>query len=241
MNKKLALIALMAIAALVWGKPASGKSAVGSFKDSRDGRIYKTVKIGDQVWMAQNLNYGKAMRVTAKPTVGQKYCLDNVLENCEQRGGLYTWEMALQSCPKGWHLPTKAEWTKLVHNVTSICDNFESLEGECNGASVHESLLQAAKIDGVILGKDDFGFGASPSGDISLKHYDEDGRPVDSVKHFREPWYVAFWSSTTNDEDSTRADVFGFDVDGKNISTTDNYFGRLYKNINAIGVRCLKD
>lgn len=84
------------------------ESKRGTFVDERDGRVYKYTTIGDQVWMAQNLNYeGDSYDVVCKyPET-----------DCEKEGRIYTWRSANEVCPDGWHLPSKQEWIILVNNM----------------------------------------------------------------------------------------------------------------------------
>ncbi len=113
-------------------------SMAGTLKDSRDGQTYKTVQIGNQTWMAENLNY----------KAGESKCYDNKKSNCKKYGRLYTWDEALNACPSGWHLPSKEEFETLLSNV--------GFSGKQRGEN-----LRAASWEN---GADKFGFSALPAG-----------------------------------------------------------------------------
>lgn len=99
----------------------------GYLKDSRDSRIYRTVKVGSQVWMAQNLAFKR----------DTSWILRDSLELGERYGRLYQWASAMDTsavflkdvaeiqlpwrgaCPQGWHVPSDAEWSILVNQSDS--------------------------------------------------------------------------------------------------------------------------
>jgi uncharacterized protein (TIGR02145 family) len=109
----------------------SGFSCGDPLIDSRDGQSYATVQIGDQCWMAENLNVGTRINGSSNQTDNgtiEKYCYSNSEAQCDVYGGLYQWnEMMGYSttpgiqgiCPDGWHLPTDDEWKILEGTVDS--------------------------------------------------------------------------------------------------------------------------
>jgi uncharacterized protein (TIGR02145 family) len=104
--------ALCLAAAWLWLPGCGDNSApvtYGALRDDRDGKEYKTVRIGGQTWMAENLNY-RSLR-------GKSWCYDDDSSNCDKYGRLYDWETAMMVCPEGWHLPSAKEWKTLVEYV----------------------------------------------------------------------------------------------------------------------------
>lgn len=97
----------------------------GSFTDSRDGNVYKTITIGTQVWMAENLKYLPSVVDYTTESYTEPYYYvygyngTNVgkakaTANYTTYGVLYNLPAALIACPTGWHLPTDAEWGQLI-------------------------------------------------------------------------------------------------------------------------------
>lgn len=108
-------------------------------EDPRDGKSYRTVNIGKQQWMVDNLNF----------KTDNSYCLDDDLFNCNKYGRLYTWDEAIEVCPDGWRLPTKVD--------------FETLVATAGGVSVAARKLKAT-FGWDDNGTDEFGFMSLPSG-----------------------------------------------------------------------------
>jgi len=130
--------------------PPPQEAAATTLTDSRDKKTYKTVKIGTQTWMAENLNY------EAK---GSK-CYEDKPANCQKYGRLYNWETAKTACPSGWKLPSNAEWDKLLHYIDGTSGTESPYYSETAGK--HLKAKSGWNENG--NGTDKFGFSALPSG-----------------------------------------------------------------------------
>jgi uncharacterized protein (TIGR02145 family) len=119
---------------------------IGTFTDERDGQTYKTVKIGNQVWMAQNLNY--------KPKRGKSWYYNDDESMGEKYGRLYDWETAIVVSPAGWHLPSREEWDNLLSAVGGEEVAGKKLRAK-NGWDCRDKNRN---------GTDDYGFSALPGG-----------------------------------------------------------------------------
>ena len=119
------------------------------FTDPRDGETYRVCRIGDQIWMAENLRYRRKK--------GGSYAYDDDSSNVPKYGRLYTYEAAKESCPPGWHIPSVDECKKMMEFVGKEYD-------------VEDALRAVEWKDGM----DAFGFTELPAGDYSY-YSDDDG------------------------------------------------------------------
>ena len=88
----------------------------GTFRDTRDGKVYKTVVIGKQTWMAENLAYKAGAGCWSYPE-DDDFEEESIFSNIKIFGYLYSWETAKKVCPAGWHLPTNEEWAILIKTL----------------------------------------------------------------------------------------------------------------------------
>jgi len=143
----------------------------GYFVDNRDNQTYKCVKIGEQIWMAQNLNYkASGSKCYGEDEIyGQcennyipQYSAAEIQAYCDKYGRLYDWKTAKSACPSGWHLSSDEEWDVLITTVD---------DGE--GVNVNAGIKAGTKLKsksgwnttvGYIPGTNDYGFSALPGG-----------------------------------------------------------------------------
>jgi len=168
-----------AIAALTFLLSACSES----FTDSRDGRSYNVVKIGDLTWMVENLNYETETSV----------CPDGDSRNCKRLGRLYSWAEAKSVCPDGWRLPTKEDFEALV----------AATSGEvAQSSSQSRAGLALKSRDGWFKkgnGSDEFGFNALPAGYRVAISKADDGT-ISGGKFDGIGGYAYFWSATEDPE-----------------------------------------
>jgi len=156
--------------------------------DTRDGQTYKTVKIGEQTWIAQNLNY----------KTDSSWCYKNADSNCVKYGRLYTWNAAKEVCPIGWKLPDTADWNRLAKTVGG--KRLKECHEECyyvwEGAGKKLKSKCGWYKNG--NGTDNYGFSALPSG------YRFSDGSFGSAGH-----YGLWWTATDGSSDYP----YGRDVD----------------------------
>lgn len=183
----------------------------GAMTDPRDGKEYKTFEIMGKVWMAENLNYADS--VSTPSLKGNSWCYDNDEAKCEELGRFYTWDVAMEVCPDGWHLPTNSEWENLFAAVDEFGNAgalLKSESGWVNGGN----------------GTDASGFAALPAG-LSYS----DGRSYYAGD------YAHFWSaSQSEDEDAGDYAYYVLLYSSHRYVNLSNYF-KTY----GYSVRCLQN
>ena len=205
------------------------KGTYGTLIDERDGHTYKTVKIGKQVWMAENLNYNYQTEIT------HSLCYQDLEENCTKFGRFYPFAAAVDSaglfsdgglgcghadnarsdnctlkdsprgvCPEGWHLPSKNEWEQLLTTV--------------GGAVKAATVLRTA--DGI--GTDDYGFNIIHTNNI-------------------EGYYngVFYWATSGVKSYGLYSCLLIFNIDQDNIASPNFQCG--FNPNTAFPVRCIMD
>jgi uncharacterized protein (TIGR02145 family) len=209
----------------------------GILTDTRDSKVYRTVEIGAQTWMAENLNYYDEENMSVKD---KSWCFgksDNKdSSTCDVAGRLYTWAAAIDSvtlatdadnpqdcgygknctlparvqgiCPTGWHLPSELEWEDLITAVGSSLTAGDILRSQTGWRNSNNGSTDA------------FGFTALPAGFREFLGY------------FRGGESAYFWCST---------EYGAYNAYSLCLSNSNNATLTSVPNNNALSVRCLKD
>ena len=213
----------------------------GSMTDERDGKVYRTVQIGDQIWMAENLNYADSVKTPS--LLERSWCYDNKTENCDVAGRLYTWAAAIDYvalcdngngvncddgvptkkvrgiCPSGWHLPRYAG--------VGDDDEFYILyiaAGEKTAGKALKSQMGWEYRGNKYIGTDTFGFSGIPAGYRT------------SSGEFSSAGGLAYFHTTAGSTDGlsfTHPEYLSYGSDGMGKE-------RLFTDV-AYSVRCIKD
>lgn len=107
-----------------------------SFTDPRDNQTYKLVKIGNQTWFAENLNFS---------IPDSSYCYNNESDSCAKYGRLYTYNAAAEACPVGYRLPSEAEFNTLLTTIKSLGIGTEVEKLIEGGSSGFDALFAGIK------------------------------------------------------------------------------------------------
>jgi uncharacterized protein (TIGR02145 family) len=204
-----------------------GTVVKSTFTDSRNGQTYKTVKIGSQTWMVENLNM----------EAGTSWCYGDDDSNCDAYGRLYDWAMAKTICPAGWKLPDTADWNRLGAAVGGQSSHLADRElvniswlgagTKLKSTSGWNDFCDVGEQCKSGNGTDDYGFSALPGG----------GRVVfNDVGRFGNAGTDGYWWTVTKVGDYDAA-AYHRDM-AENRDSMDEYAG-----IESYGfsVRCLKD
>ncbi|WP_288788618.1 FISUMP domain-containing protein [uncultured Fibrobacter sp.] len=207
-----------------------------SIVDLRDNESYKTLSIGNQIWMAENLRH----------KIKGSYCYAGKEENCQKYGRLYTKKNATGICPDGWKIPSSSDWNKLFINAQGFPELTEKLEqgGFVINLTVDYAAVKSSSDWNKIewAGNDKIGFTLLPSG-----YYCPNGVGKDIKYH---PWSHQFYYGKMQysyglgnfilvwQQDDGKLSIMG--LPGKKDGDIKTECGRNSSPI-AISVRCIKE
>jgi len=229
-----ALVTTITVDANVKAAAAFTYTAGGNETFTYSGQTYKTVKIGTQTWMAENLNYAAAGSICSG--FDDDYCTSAY-------GRLYDWETAKGVCPSGWRLPSNAEWTALIDYVsgdgrTTGSDNVDFAVGKyLKSANDWNNMLGNCGPFGSgnsKLCEDSYGFAALPGG------YKKGTTKSGTMSEGR------WWSASESSADSAYMYAMGNSVDANTTAWGDPTGGGFFLKLTDIksslfSVRCVKD
>jgi uncharacterized protein (TIGR02145 family) len=203
----------------------------GTFTDCRDGHVYKTIKIGNQTWMAENLAYLPSVSPSSAGSYtnpfyyvydyqGTNVAAAKQNANYTTYGVLYNWPAAKAACPPGWHLPTDDEWKQLemALGMTQAQADAIGWRGTNQGTQMKNKSGWYDNGNGINTS----GFSALPGGNRYTNGY-----------FFDVGYYGTWWSSTEYSTASAWA---------RSLYYSYSYVGRdYYLKEYGFSVRCVRD
>ena len=187
---------------------------IGSFTDSRDGHSYKTVTIGNQIWMAENLAYlpridrlltgvglnqppayyvykndqdGTPEGKIDKESLSEDIEIVKKSHTYKTYGALYNFQAAKCSCPTGWHLPEDKEWQELERTLGMDQQELNFFEKDRTSESLGNQLKSSKGWDEEgNTNIDKFGFSVLPAGERDISYFSGMGS------------YAVFWGNSVN-------------------------------------------
>ncbi len=227
----------------------------GTFIDERDGHNYNWVKIGEQIWMAENLAWLPKIETSeGNPEENPFYYVygfygNNIVSAKATKeflnyGVLYNWKAAIDACPKGWHLPSNNEWEKLAKFISNQKGPYEKMGQNWIGISKH---LKATKgwnnypnlpTGNSGNGTDDFGFKALPGGYCTINGYEYSDYPENNPNNevsFYDAGSDGYWWSAT--EYSAKGSYSRF-IGSNNDEVFHTHVG---DKVSGFNIRCIKN
>jgi uncharacterized protein (TIGR02145 family) len=210
--------------------PSLSQDDKKTITDTRDGRVYKTVKIGNQTWMAENLAYlPKIDQVEDGVFDTERFWVYNYFgnstgeavktESYKKYGALYNWPAATNVCPQGWHLPTEIEWQKM-EILLGMEQGLASTRKWRSSGDVGKKL-KSVKGWHADSGTDETGFSALPGGCRGYNGFESQN------------FCGFYWTGSASNGDNGWRRTICFDENGIEKNEDRKYFG--------CSVRCVKD
>ena len=226
--KKSILITTVLLAFLIFQscKKDPFEANSGSFTDKRDGHVYDWVKIGDQIWMAENLAYAPYVCAPDSQCGIWVYGYSGTGaygENYFTYGCLYDWETANKVCPEGWHLPSDEEWKKMELFLGMKFEDLDRTDYRGDESNVGGKLKETGTLRWLEPNNganNETGFSALPGGGYF-------GRFLNINES------ACFWTSSEDKINNAIARVFYYQYKGRIRYSWEKKIG--------LSIRCIKD
>ena len=197
----------------------------GTMKDTRDGQTYKTLQLGEQTWMVENLNYQTT----------NSWCYQNIDRNCDTYGRLYTWNDAQKACPTGWHLPDAYEYRDVLDVLrysTEIRDLDYWQQNPYGGDNTDALSLFKLRGTGIRTDNGTFDYDRRMAG---LWYKDSSRTNADTAYA-----YIKYVASTIPEEYYSSSNIYHFEMVGNGV-VSGSPEGYRFSKGTGLNVRCVKD